>query len=75
MLDAIPKERRRWEVLHSIQQRYLDTLEALALWDRQTARMVAIKKAQCSATEDIVLNGTVDINQTMRRKARIGRCP
>ncbi|MCH2589052.1 MAG: PD-(D/E)XK nuclease family protein [Planctomycetales bacterium] len=67
MLDAIPKERRRWEVLHSIQQRYLDTLEALALWDRQTARMVAIEQDECSATEDIVLIGTVDINQTMRR--------
>ena len=67
MLDAIPKERRRWEVLHRIQRHYLDTLEDLSLWDRQTARLVAVEQDECEATDDIVLIGTVDINQTMRR--------
>ena len=67
MLDQIPQERRRWEVLHGIQRRYLDTLEDLSLWDRQTARLVAVEQGECDATHDIVLIGTVDINQTMRR--------
>ena len=67
ILDEIPSERRRWEILHGIQCRYLDTLQDLALWDRQTARLVAIEQDECEAIHDIVLVGTVDINHTMRR--------
>jgi len=67
MLDPLPRERRRWEVLHAIQNRYLDTLEQLDLWDTQTARLKAIELDECHATVDIVLVGTVDINRSMRR--------
>jgi hypothetical protein len=67
MLDEIPQERRRWEILHGIQCRYLGTLEDLALWDLQTARLVAIRDDECQARSDIVLLGTVDINRSMRQ--------
>jgi len=67
MLDPLARERRRWEVLHAIQDRYLDILEQLDLWDTQTARLKAIEFDECLATVDIVLLGTVDINRSMRR--------
>ena len=67
MLDSLPRERRRWEILHEIQRRYLDTLEDLSLWDRQTARLVAIELNECHAPCDIILIGTVDINHSTRQ--------
>ena len=67
MLDPLPRERRRWEVLHAIQTHYLGILEQLEFWDIQTARLKAIEFDECHATVDIVLVGTVDINRSMRR--------
>ena len=67
MLSSLPREQERWTALYDIQRSYLDTLERLDLWDRQTARRVAVEHDECQADRDIVLIGTVDINLTMRR--------
>jgi CRISPR/Cas system-associated exonuclease Cas4 (RecB family) len=56
----------RWSLLADIQQRYLVQLDALQLWDRQTARLFAIKHRECQTDRDIVLIGTVDMNTAQR---------
>jgi hypothetical protein len=59
-------ETERWQTLALLQRRYLDTLDREKLWDKQTARLVAIKQKEIKADFDIVLFGTVDLNQSMR---------
>lgn len=59
-------ESRRWEILHEVQQAYLKTLDELELWDKQTARLVAIERRECATDRQIVLIGTVDMNQALR---------
>lgn len=66
-LDLLPRERQRWETLHAIQRAYLDTLDQHQLWDRQTARLVAIREGECTASGPILLLGTVDINRAQRQ--------
>jgi len=60
------QEASRWELLHEMQQEYLRNLDELNLWDRQTARLYAIKNEECRADFDIVLVGMVDLNRTQR---------
>ena len=60
-------ESQRWEILAEIQARYLQILDSLQLWDRQTARLEAIKRRECTLDDDIVLLGMVDMNHTLRR--------
>ncbi|MGV3608852.1 MAG: PD-(D/E)XK nuclease family protein [Planctomycetaceae bacterium] len=57
----------RWQALREVQQAYLRTLDSLELWDKQTARLVAIKQREFSLSGDLVLIGTVDINHAMRQ--------
>lgn len=66
--ESLPtfKDFARWSLLADIQHRYLVQLDALQMWDRQTARLVAIKKNECRSDRDIVLVGTVDMNRTQR---------
>ena len=59
-------ERRRWETMAAIQSAYHSLLDRLELWDRQTARLIAIKRRECGTDQDIVLLGTVDMSLTMR---------
>ncbi|MCA9043900.1 MAG: PD-(D/E)XK nuclease family protein [Planctomycetaceae bacterium] len=59
-------ETQRWEILNDVQRVYLAHLDQLELWDKQTARLVAIDHRECQTSSDIVLVGTVDINGTMR---------
>lgn len=66
-LPAFQSEIPRWEVLTEVQRRYLARLDALDLWDRQTARLFAIKHAECRADGPIVLAGLVDLNRAQRR--------
>jgi ATP-dependent helicase/nuclease subunit B len=56
----------RWEALSQIQVEYLKILDALNLWDQQTARLVAIEQSECQTRKQIVLVGAVDMNQTLR---------
>lgn len=59
-------ESARWEALSAIQAEYLRILDGLNLWDQQTARLVAIEQKECQTRQQIVLVGTVDMNQTLR---------
>ncbi|GAB6164192.1 PD-(D/E)XK nuclease family protein [Thermostilla marina] len=61
------REIERWETLRDLQHAYLRVLDSLELWDRQTARLVAIEKKECSFEGRIVLLGTVDMNVVVRR--------
>ncbi len=59
-------EIERWRVLRELQRSYLDQLDQLQLWDRQTARLYAIDHGECQTHQQIVLVGTVDLNQALR---------
>jgi hypothetical protein len=60
------RECQRWQALAAVQRQYLDTLDALELWDLQTARLTAIQNKECQTDSQIVLVGTVDLNKTQR---------
>lgn len=62
-------ERDRWGVLAEVQRVYLEILEDprnQKLWDRQTARRVAVERRECRTDRLVVLIGTVDMNGTLR---------
>jgi RecB family exonuclease/inactivated superfamily I helicase len=59
-------ESERWQSLAEIQQAYLRRLDALELWDLQTARLFAVAQQECATDKQIVLVGTVDLNRTQR---------
>ncbi len=61
-----PRERQRWNVLADLEDAYLRTLDAAGVWDKQTARLVALDQNECRAEFDIVLVATVDLNRTQR---------
>ncbi len=60
-------EAARWQAMASVQDRYLRLLDELGLWDKQTARLTAIRLAECQTAKDIVLVGTVDMNVATRQ--------
>lgn len=55
------EEQARWQVLAELQTRYLCILDQLELWDRQTARLYAIKHGECRTEKAVVLVGMVDM--------------
>ena len=57
----------RWKALQQIQTAYLRALDGLGLWDAQTARLVAIERCEPHTDRDLVLVGTVDMNQATRQ--------
>ncbi len=62
-----PRETVRWKALGTVQQKYLETLDSLELWDLQTARLEAVKRHECHTEAEILLVGTVDLNMTQRK--------
>ena len=60
-------EAKRWLALRRIQAEYLMQMDALQLWDRQAARLVAVDQGECQSDRDIILVGTVDMNRIVRR--------
>ncbi|MBI84787.1 MAG: hypothetical protein CMJ81_16465 [Planctomycetaceae bacterium] len=56
----------RWQFLRDLQTAYLRKLDAIDLWDRQTARLYALEHAECKTEKQIVLAATADMNRTMR---------
>lgn len=60
-------EPERWKLLAELQQRYLDVLDGLELWDIQTARLEAIKRRECRIEGRILLVGVVDLNRSQRQ--------
>jgi len=59
-------EAPRWQALGDVQQAYWKGLDQLELWDRQTARLVAIQRHECRTESEIVTIGAVDLNRTLR---------
>ena len=45
------REGPRWQTLAEVQERYLRTLDAVELWDKQTARLYAIRHGECATTQ------------------------
>ncbi|MCO6453748.1 MAG: PD-(D/E)XK nuclease family protein [Pirellulaceae bacterium] len=60
-------ESARWEALARVQEIYLAQLDALGLWDLQTARLKAIEYGECRTQRRVVLAGTVDMNLALRQ--------
>lgn len=58
------RELQRWQVLATVQQEYLETLDRMELWDIQTARREAVRRKECHSEAQIILLGTVDLNKT-----------
>lgn len=56
----------RWDFLTAAQKRYWELLREYKLWDKQTARMIAVDQQECRAKKQIVLIGAVDLNQVLR---------
>jgi ATP-dependent helicase/nuclease subunit B len=65
-IDGFP-ETERWQFLSDVQQRYLNMLDGLGLWDLQTARLVAIENNECQTDLNLVMIGTSDMNLATRR--------
>lgn len=61
-----PYEVARWEFLVQAQSLYWDELNRAKLWDRQTARMIAVDHEECQTDKRIVVIGAVDLNQVVR---------
>ncbi len=61
------EEAERWKALRRIQAEYLVQMDDLNLWDRQTARLVAVQMNECRTDSDIILIGTVDMNRIIRQ--------
>jgi len=60
------QEGERWQALSAVQRRYLEILDQQRLWDIQTARLKAIEFREADTACDIILLGTVDLNNTLR---------
>ena len=60
------REQARWLALSEIQRGYLAILDGLGLWDLQTARLFAIREAECRTDAQVVLIGTADLNNAQR---------
>jgi ATP-dependent helicase/nuclease subunit B len=54
---------RRWKALAEIQKAYLRLLDGLGLWDQQTARLFAIRQAECNTRSEILLVAVADMNR------------
>lgn len=63
----VPRDVQRWRSLVKVQDEYHAILDKLGLWDRQTARLEAVRRGECRIDRDVVLLGTVDLNQTLRQ--------
>ncbi len=60
------EERQRWQVLTELQNRYLKELDAVELWDRQTARQVAIDRKELKTERHLLVAFCVDLNATQK---------
>lgn len=61
-----PAEAGRWAALRKVQLDYFNRMDEIRYWDRQTARLEAVKREECVAEKDIVLVATVDLNRATR---------
>ena len=61
------QEAERWSALAEVQRRYLQILDSIGLWDRQTARLYAIQQHECQIDGELLLIGAVDMNRSLRQ--------
>ena len=61
------EEHDRWTVLRDVQERYLALLDRLGLWDRQTARLFAIRQRECQTDKRILLLAAADLPRAHRQ--------
>lgn len=61
------EEAERWRALRRLQSEYLMQMDALKLWDRQAARLIAVQQEECQTDCQIILIGTVDMNRIIRQ--------
>lgn len=59
-------ETERWQAMAEVQDRFHALLDSLELWDKQTARLVAIREQECKTDHDVIVVGTVDMNVATR---------
>jgi len=62
----IHDEAARWDVLAELQKIYLAELDAVELWDIQTARAYAVEHEECTTDCDVILVGLSDLNRMQR---------
>lgn len=60
------REIERWQALVQLQINYHALLDRQELWDIQTARLKAVEFREIQTASDIILLGTVDLNNTLR---------
>ena len=60
-------ETERWQAMAAVQDRFHQLLDNLDLWDKQTARLVAINKQECETDRDLIVISTVDMNVATRK--------
>ncbi|MEM8678328.1 MAG: PD-(D/E)XK nuclease family protein, partial [Planctomycetota bacterium] len=60
------RETQRWTALAAVQNEYLQALDSEEIWDKQTARLVAIRHEECRFDGHLVLLGAVDLSRTMK---------
>ena len=61
-------EEPRWNILASLQRKYLDVLHEAGLWDIQSARRFALEHGEVAEVQhEVVLLGTVDLNRAQRQ--------
>ena len=56
----------RWQCMAALQAAYWRLMRDLGLWDKQSARLLAVEKGECRTDHELVLVGTSDINRTLR---------
>jgi len=57
---------RRWQALAEIQRRYLEVLDEAGVWDKQTARRVALQRGEVQGGAEILLVAAADLNRVQR---------
>ena len=61
------REKKRWQFLRRVQEKYLEILDEFELWDQQTARLYAIEHRECRTDRQIVMVATADANRALRQ--------
>ncbi|MDR1383209.1 MAG: PD-(D/E)XK nuclease family protein [Planctomycetaceae bacterium] len=60
------EEFQRWNVLAELQKLYIAELDAVELWDIQSARAYAVEHDECKTDSDVILVGLSDLNRMQR---------
>ncbi len=59
---GIEEETVRWQALVKLQNIYFRTIDGSGRWDIQMARLVAMKKKECTTDKEVYIIGAADMN-------------